>query len=64
MKKRSRKIGRPKTRIGDYADEQYRKEALWTLALIEKGKPDKGKQWIAHEEHNFVLYGGTLEESV
>ena len=53
---------RPRGRnIGDYSDERYRKEALRTLASIKKGKPDKGKKWISHEQHDLVLYGG-LEE--
>jgi prevent-host-death family protein len=53
---------RPRRRmVGDYADEQYRRQALKTLALIKKGKPDKGKKWISHEDHDRVLYGG-LEE--
>lgn len=42
---------------GDYSNEEYRKAALRTLASIKKGKPDKGKKWISHEEHDRVLYG-------
>jgi hypothetical protein len=61
MRNKPRKRIRPQTRIGDYSDERYRKEALRILATFEKGKPDKGKQWISHEEHDLVLYGG-LEE--
>jgi prevent-host-death family protein len=53
---------RPRKRIaGDYSDERYRREALRTLASIKKGRPDKGKKWIAHEEHDRVLYGDLQE---
>jgi prevent-host-death family protein len=49
---------RPRKRIvGDYSDERYRREALRTLASIKKGKPDKGKKWVSHEDHDRVLYG-------
>ena len=47
--------------VGDYADERYRRQALRTLAAIKKGKPDKGKKWITHDDHDRALYGG-LEE--
>jgi len=52
---------RPRARSGNYADEQYRREALRTLATIRKAKPDKGKKWISQEDHDLVLYGGTRE---
>jgi prevent-host-death family protein len=42
--------------VGDYSDEQYRRQALRTLAAIKKGKRDKGKKWVAHEDHDRVLY--------
>jgi prevent-host-death family protein len=47
--------------IGDYSDERYRREALRTLASIKKGKPDKGKKWVSHEDHDRVLYGELQE---
>ncbi len=53
-----RERNRPPERIGDYADERYPKETLRILASIKKGKPDKGKKWISHNEHDRVLYGG------
>lgn len=37
---------RPRARSGNYADEQYRKEALRTLAKFRGAKPDEGKKWI------------------
>jgi prevent-host-death family protein len=50
---------RPRTRIaGDYSDERHRKRALRILATFKKAKPDKGKKWIAQEDHDRVLYGG------
>jgi hypothetical protein len=48
-------------RIGDYADERYRKDALRVLATFRKAKPDLRKKWIAQEDHDRVVYGG-LEE--
>jgi prevent-host-death family protein len=47
---------RPRTQSGDYADEWYRKRALRILATFKKAKPDKGKKWIAQEDHDRVLY--------
>lgn len=49
---------RPRGQAGDYADERYRKNALRILATFRKVKPDKGKKWIAQEDHDRVLYGG------
>lgn len=46
---------RPGAQIGDYADEGYRKRALRILATFKKAKPDKGKKWIAQEDHDRVL---------
>jgi prevent-host-death family protein len=51
----------PRTKIGNYADNAYRKRALRLLATFKKAKPDKGKKWVAPENHDRVLYGG-LEE--
>lgn len=48
---------RPRARSGNYADEQYRKEAVRTLAAFRKAKPDKGKKWITQADHDLVLYG-------
>jgi prevent-host-death family protein len=48
---------RPRSKSGDYADEEYRKRAMRILATFKKAKPDKGKKWIAHEDHDRVLYG-------
>jgi prevent-host-death family protein len=42
--------------VGDYSDEAYRKRALRILATFKKAKPDKGKKWIAQEDHDRVLY--------
>jgi hypothetical protein len=53
---KSAKVDRPQSRSGNYADEGYRKEALRILATFKKGEPDKGKKWIAHEDHDRVLY--------
>ena len=61
MKNKSLRVSRSRGRSGDYSDERYRREALRTLASIKKGKPDKGKKWIAHEEHDRVLYGDLQE---
>jgi hypothetical protein len=61
MKNKSARVIRPWARSGDYADERYRKEALRILATFGKAKPDKGKKWISHEEHDLVIYGGKLE---
>src|SRR5450631_1851373 len=47
---------RSRARSGNYADAQYRREALRTLAAISKAKPDKGKKWVAQEDHDLVLY--------
>ena len=58
MKNKSTRLSRSRTRSGDYADERYRKEALRILATFGKAKPDKGKKWISHEEHDLVIYGG------
>ena len=52
---------RPRAHSGDYADDFYRKKALRILATFKKAKPDRGKRWIAQEDHDRVLYGG-LEE--
>jgi prevent-host-death family protein len=52
---------RPRAQGGDYADEQYRRKALRILATFRKAKPDRGKKWIAQEDHDRVLYG-ELEE--
>ncbi len=52
---------RPRKQIGDYSDETYRKKALRILATFKKGKPDKGKKWIAQEDHDRVLYGELQE---
>jgi hypothetical protein len=49
----------PGARCGNYADEGYRKEALRILATFKKAKPEKGKKWIAQEEQDRVLYGGS-----
>ena len=49
---------RPRAQSGDYADVGYRKRALRILATFKKAKPDKGKKWIAQEDHDRVLYGG------
>jgi len=46
------------SRSGDYSDERYRKRALRILATFKKAKPDKGKKWIAQEDHDRVLCGG------
>jgi prevent-host-death family protein len=46
---------RPPTQSGDYADDAYRKRALRILATFKKAKPDKGKKWIAQEDHDRVL---------
>ena|ERR1700727_137193 len=48
---------RPRTQGGDYADDAYRKRALRILATFKKARPDKGKKWIAQEDHDRVLYG-------
>ena len=61
MKKKSTRVNRPLAQSGDYADERYRKEALRILATFGKAKPDKGKKWISHEEHDLVLYGELQE---
>jgi prevent-host-death family protein len=52
---------RPQKQVGDYSDESYRKKALRILATFKKSKPDKGKKWIAQEEHDRVLYGDLQE---
>ncbi len=52
---------RPRAKTGDYSDERYRRRALRILATFEEGKPQKGKKWITHEEHDRVLYGGLDE---
>jgi prevent-host-death family protein len=52
---------RPRTRSGNYADDAYRKRALRILATFKKAKPDKGKKWIAQEDHDRVLYGELQE---
>jgi hypothetical protein len=57
MKNKSTRASRSRTRSGDYADERYRKEALRILATFGKAKPDNGKKWISHEDHDRVLYG-------
>jgi prevent-host-death family protein len=49
-------IRRRKQVAGDYSDESYRKRALPILATFKKAKPDKGKKWIAQEDHDRVLY--------
>jgi prevent-host-death family protein len=49
-------IRRRKQVVGDYSDESYRKRALRILATFKKAKPDKGKEWIAQEDHDRVLY--------
>ena len=50
---------RLRARSGDYSDETYRKQALRALSAFDKKvKPDKGKRWIAQEDHDLVLYGG------
>jgi prevent-host-death family protein len=48
---------RPRARSGNYADEQYRKAALRTLAAFRGANPDKGKKWVRQEDHDLVLYG-------
>lgn len=48
---------RPRAQGGDYSDESYRKRALRILATFKKAMPDKGKKWIAQEDHDRVLYG-------
>lgn len=62
MKNNSTRVSRPRARSGDYADEQYRKEALRILAKFGKAQPDKGKRWISQEDHDRVLYGGIIPE--
>jgi prevent-host-death family protein len=53
---------RSRARSGNNADEGYRKEALRILSVFDrKVKPDKGKRWIAKEEHDLVLYDGFEE---
>ena len=47
---------RPGAQTGDYADEGYRKRAMRILATFKKAKADKGKKWIAQENHDRVLY--------
>jgi prevent-host-death family protein len=42
--------------VGDYSDEAYRTRALRILATFKKVKPDKGKKWVAQEDHDRVLY--------
>jgi prevent-host-death family protein len=37
-------IRRRKPVVGDYSDEQYRRQAHRTLASIKNGKPDGGKK--------------------
>jgi hypothetical protein len=61
MKNERLRVSRSRARSGNYADKQYRKEALRTLASFKKVQPDKGKKWIAHEEHDRVLYGDLQE---
>jgi len=52
---------RPRAQSGDYSDENYRKRALRILATFKKAKPDKGKKWVAQEDHDRVLYGELQE---
>ncbi len=47
---------RPGAQSGDYSDDSYRKRALRILATFKKAKPDKGKKWVAQEDHDRVLY--------
>jgi len=51
----------PRTKVGDYSDDAYRKRALRILATFKKAKPDKGKKWIAQKDHDRVLYGELQE---
>jgi prevent-host-death family protein len=37
-------VRRRKSIVGDYSDEQYRRQAHRTLASIKNGKPDGGKK--------------------
>jgi prevent-host-death family protein len=45
-----------KPNVGDYSDDAYRKRAMRILATFKKAKPDKGKKWIAQEDHDRVLF--------
>ncbi len=47
---------RPRGKSGDYSDEHYRQRALRILATFRRAKPDKGKKWIAQEDHDLALY--------
>jgi Ni/Co efflux regulator RcnB len=64
MRNKSIRASRPSVQRGDYADEQYRKEALRILATFGKAKPDKGKKWISQEEHDLVLYRVSSQSEV